>query len=107
MARRESLASASGYGSAAESDRMGASEHGASPALTRSSGDSAANASDGAAESLAPVADLALVDITLAIEIRTTAQEVRGVRGRDRQHLLRILASRADQIHIREQLEGK
>ena len=72
---------------------MGASEHGAAPALTRSSGDSAANASVGAAESLAPVADLALVDIISslsenddpeAIEIRTATQEVRDVRGRDR-----------------------
>ena len=95
---------------------MGASEHGAAPALTRSSGDSAANASVGAAESLAPIADLALVDIISslsenddpeAIEIRTAEQEVRDVRGRDSKHFLRILASRADQIHIREQLEGK
>ena len=86
---------------------MGASELGAAPALTRSSGDSAANASAGAAESLAPVADLALVGITLAIEIRTATQEVRDVRGRDRKHLLRRLASRADQIHIRDKLEGK
>ena len=48
--------------SAAESERMGASEHGASPALTRSSG-----AGAGAAESLAPVADLALADIISAL----------------------------------------
>ena len=116
LTRRESLASASGYGSAAESDRMGASEHGAAPALTRSSGDSAANESVGAAESLAPVADLALVDIISslsendnpeAIEIRTAAQGVRDVRGRDRQTLLRRLASRSDQIHIRETLAGE
>ena len=95
---------------------MGASEHGATSALTRSSGDSTANASAGAAESLAPVADLALVDIISslsenddpeAIEIRTAAQGVRDVRGRDRQTLLRRLASRSDQIHIREKLEGK
>ena len=95
---------------------MCASEHGATSALTRSSGDSTANASAGAAESLAPVADLALVDIISslsenddpeAIEIRTAAQEVRDVRGRDRKDLLRRLASRSDQIHIREKLEGK
>ena len=95
---------------------MGASVHGAAPALARSSGDSAANASVGAAESLAPVADLALVDIIsslsenddpAAIENRTATQGVRDVRGRDRQTLLRRLASRSDQIHIREKLEGK
>ena len=95
---------------------MGASEHGATPALTGSSGGATANASAGAAESLAPVADLALVDIISslsenddpeAIEIRTAAQEVRDVRGRDRINLLRRLASRSDQIHIREQLDGE
>ena len=78
---------------------MGASEHGATPALTRSSGDSTANAIAGAAESLAPVADLALVDISSslsenddpeAIENRTAVQEVRAVRGRDRQNIEKI-----------------
>ena len=43
---------------------MGASEHGGAASSSASgSSDSAANASVGAAESLAPVADLALVDI--------------------------------------------